>query len=58
MPSMAEHLEGAHKLLEETNIEDIMDLSVWRKSQVHNDVFDELGDVVAPEEVRLELPLW
>jgi len=46
----------AHPLLEEADVEDIMKLGAWRKSEEDGYFIDELGDAVGPKEARLQLP--
>jgi len=44
------------ELLEEADVEDVVQPSVRRQGEAHGNLIDELGDVVRPEEVRLQLP--
>jgi hypothetical protein len=46
----------ANKLLEEADMEDVVQPGALGEVEAHNNLIDELGDVVWPEEARLELP--
>jgi hypothetical protein len=43
----------AHPFLQKANMENIMELGAWRKSESNGDVVDELDDAVGPKEARL-----
>jgi hypothetical protein len=55
--AVAELLGGAHPLLQEAHMKDVMELGARGKLQANSDIVDELGDAVGPEVPWLQLAL-